>query len=66
LESIGISYSQAVDIYNKFYIEYQKLVDFFLIFFRYKTDFFQELSLLQQTRILDIQDNDSNNLGIYI
>jgi hypothetical protein len=34
--------------------------------YRYKTDYLQELPILQRTRVLDIQEDDSNNLGIYI
>jgi hypothetical protein len=35
LESTRIDYRQAIDIYNKFYIEYQNLVDLLTILFIY-------------------------------
>jgi hypothetical protein len=40
LESTGINHRQAMDIYNKFYIEYQMSVDLLIIVFIYFFRFF--------------------------
>jgi hypothetical protein len=72
LESIGIPRTQAIDIYNKLKIDYNQLVyfliiyfEFFLIYFRYKRNYQLQLPFLQETRVLDIEE-DPYAFSIYV
>jgi hypothetical protein len=72
LELTGITSSRATDIKTKLDIEYIRLIDFLMIFYKFFINFFSlkhehklRLLPLQQTRVLDIYENNFNDLGIY-